>query len=291
MGELSRGPRHSAAATSSPGAAAESAGPAADISGVTAPTAKKAAATDSSEVLDDAELERVERADLLQSAGARGSELAAFPGNREEDVAMAAAAAYRRLLDVVLGAAAGAEEAQRGELDRTPLRAAKAFIEMTSGHAVRDPLSVIGKGIFELEGAQDLVVVRDMPFHSLCEHHLLPFSGVAHVAYIPNGRVLGLSKFARLLRVFARRLQLQERLTTQLAETLVRALSPQGVAVAVEARHACMCMRGVGSPAVTRTLALRGARCREPEIKQQLLSGVRGGGEAAGAANGLMSSL
>jgi len=196
-----------------------------------------------------------------------------------DDPLRSATAAYRLLLDAVLGASG---EASRQELDKTPARAARAFMEMTSGHAVADPLSVVGEGIFDVEGAHDLVVVRDMPFHSLCEHHLLPFSGVAHVAYLPNGRVLGLSKFARLLKVFSQRLQLQERLTQQVADTLDRALAPQAVAVAVEATHACMCMRGIASPARTRTLVVRGELSCQPHVRSLLLTGL-GASDSGGA--------
>merc|ERR1711924_121560 len=147
-----------------------------------------------------------------------------------------AEAAYRQLLQTL-----GAQEASRSELVKTPARAAKAWLELTSGLQVADPLSAVGEGIFEVEvGSQDLVAVRDIGFNSLCEHHLLPFWGIAHIAYLPSGRVLGLSKFARLLKVISRRLQLQERLTQQFADALNELLAPQGVAIAIEARHACM---------------------------------------------------
>ena len=200
--------------------------------------------------------------------------------------------AYRLLLSTL-----GVEESSRHELDKTPARAAKAFREMLAGMRVEDPLSVVGDAVFEVDGAHDLVAVRDIPFHSMCEHHLLPFAGTAHVAYFPNGRVLGLSKFARLLEVFARRLQLQERLGHQLAEALVqllghrcfwssfwakvsmicvdprrtgsgsrgipnnmpRLLSPKAVAVSLEAYHTCMSHRGACVPSTTRTISLRGA--------------------------------
>lgn len=187
----------------------------------------------------------------------------------KEDPLVSATAAYRQLLDAL-----GNDEANRPELKKTPARAAKAFFELTSGYAVADPLTVVGEGIFEADGLQDVVVVRDMPFHSLCEHHLLPFWGTASVAYLPRGRVLGLSKFARLLQVFARRLQLQEKLTFQLADSIDRALCPQAVAVCMEARHACMCMRGVGSPAVTRTVAVCGELRNDLAVREMLLSGL-----------------
>ena len=117
-------------------------------------------------------------------------------------------------------------EAVRKELEKTPARAYKAFREMTSG-LFMDPKEVVGDAIFEVKGAHDLVVVHNIPFHSMCEHHLLPFSGTASIAYFPNERVLGLSKFARVLEVFARRLQLQERLGLQVAEFLNELLQPK----------------------------------------------------------------
>lgn len=207
---------------------------------------------------------------------ALGTSLEHFVGD-ESDPLVVAEAAYRRLLEAL-----GEKEASRPEVRKTPARAAKAWLELTSGCHVADPLSVVGDGIFDVEGARDVVVVRDMAFSSLCEHHLLPFWGTAHVAYIPNGRVLGLSKFARLLRVFSKRLQLQERLTSNIAEAIVELLAPHAVAVSVEARHACMSMRGIATPAVTRTVALRGAKESDPATRELLLSSVWG--QAAPAA-------
>mmetsp|Transcript_78997 Transcript_78997/g.256100 ORF Transcript_78997/g.256100 Transcript_78997/m.256100 type:complete len:440 (-) Transcript_78997:54-1373(-) len=183
-----------------------------------------------------------------------------------EDVAEAA---YKSLLSTL-----GPEYSSRPELVRTPYRAAKAWREMTAGLRIEDPLEVVGKGIFDVPEARDLVAIRDMPFHSMCEHHLLPFSGMAHVAYIPDGKVLGLSKFPRLLNVFARRLQLQERLSANFADAVMTLLQPRALAVALEATHACMCHRGVGVNASTRTLVLRGPGRDELAVKEQLLDGV-----------------
>eukprot|EP00435_Cladocopium_sp_Y103_P061581 s1270_g23.t1 len=184
----------------------------------------------------------------------------------------AAEDAYRLLLSTL-----GIEESSRHELEKTPARAAKAFREMTIGLQLEYPLSVAGDAVFDVDGAHDLVAVREIPFHSLCEHHLLPFAGTAHIAYFPNGRVLGLSKFARLLEVFARRPQLQERLGHQLAEGLVELLGPKAVAVSLEAYHTCMSHRGAGVPSRTRTVALRGLQKDDPCIREQLLSGVSRG--------------
>lgn len=190
---------------------------------------------------------------------------------RDNERIAKAEAAYRTLLECL-----GPKESSREEVSKTPKRAAKAWLELTSGVHLEDPLSVVGTGIFEVAGARDLVSVRDMGFSSLCEHHLLPFWGICHVAYIPNGRVLGLSKFARLLRVFAKRLQLQERLGLQIAEALVKLLSPKAVAVAIEARHSCMSMRGVSTPAVTRTVCIRGVEQDDPSVRALLMEGVGG---------------
>jgi len=182
----------------------------------------------------------------------------------------AAEAAYRTILTIILGE----EEASRPELDKTPKRAAKALREMTAGLQVRDPKTVMGDALFDVEEAHDLVSIRDIPFHSLCEHHLLPFSGTAHVGYFPNGVVAGLSKVPRLVHVLARRPQIQERLTAQIAGTLAEVLQPRALAVAMEATHACMSCRGVGVSSVTRTLALRGPSRDEPSLKESLLTGV-----------------
>jgi len=185
-----------------------------------------------------------------------------------DDRVEVATAAYRKLLEVL-----GPDEANRSEVAKTPLRAAKAWLELTAGIGV-SPRDIVGNSVFDVEGVQDVVVVRDMPFNSLCEHHLLPFSGVVHVAYVPNQRVLGLSKFARLLRVFTKRLQLQERISAQFADCLVELVGPQAVAVVVEGRHSCMSMRGVETPAVTRTIAVRGAMKDDPHMRELLLQGV-----------------
>ena len=149
------------------------------------------------------------------------------------------------------------EDPDREGLKRTPLRVAKAMDFLTSGYSqtVED---VVQGALFE-EQAREMVVVKDIEFYSLCEHHMLPFFGRAHVGYLPDGKVVGLSKIARVVDVFARRLQVQERLTTQIADGLMGALGAHGVAVVLEASHACMMMRGVQKQrSSTITSAMRG---------------------------------
>jgi GTP cyclohydrolase I len=135
------------------------------------------------------------------------------------------------------------EDASREGLMRTPLRVARMFEEMTVGYRV-DPVKLINEAVFTVDYDQ-MVVVRDIDFASLCEHHLLPFLGRVHVAYIPDGKVIGLSKIPRVVEMFARRLQLQERMTQQIAAFLEETLHPFGVGVVVEALHLCMAIRGV----------------------------------------------
>lgn len=135
------------------------------------------------------------------------------------------------------------EDTSREGLQDTPKRYTKAMEFLTSGYQ-KDIKKIVGKALFT-EGSSEIVIVRDIELFSLCEHHLLPFYGKAHVAYIPNGKIIGLSKIPRIIDVFARRLQVQERLTTQISEELMRLLNAHGVAVIIEANHLCMMMRGV----------------------------------------------
>ena len=135
------------------------------------------------------------------------------------------------------------EDPKRDGLQRTPERVAKALRFFTQGYA-QDPLAILNNALFEVS-YDEMVLVKDVDFYSLCEHHVIPFFGRVHVAYIPNGRVVGLSKIPRLVGMFARRLQVQERFTVQIAETIEKVLRPRGVAVVVEAMHLCMMMRGV----------------------------------------------
>jgi GTP cyclohydrolase I len=167
------------------------------------------------------------------------------------------------------------EDVMRDGLHETPRRFVKALGELTAGYRVDDPPALLKT--FENDGTRDMVLVRDIPFYSLCEHHVLPFYGVAHVAYVPGDRIVGLSKFGRLVEAFARRLQVQERLTAQIADTLEDTLSPAGVIVVVEAQHLCMAMRGVQKPgALTLTSAVRGVFRTKPEARAEALSLMKG---------------
>ncbi len=144
------------------------------------------------------------------------------------------------------------EDPTRDGLRATPQRAASAWTDLTRGYR-QDPAALLQSAIFEVE-ANHMVIVRDIEIYSLCEHHLLPFFGVCHIGYIPRGKVLGVSKLARLADLYARRLQVQERLTNQIARTIMDTLRPEGVGVIIEAQHLCMMMRGVekqGSRMVT----------------------------------------
>lgn len=164
------------------------------------------------------------------------------------------------------------EDPNREGLLKTPARVAKMYEEIFAG-LEEDP-AVHFETTFD-EGHEEMVLVRDIPFYSVCEHHLVPFFGKAHVAYIPaaDGRICGLSKLARLVEVFAKRPQVQERLTSQIADTLVEQLNPLGVIVVLEAEHLCMSMRGVKKPgAQTTTSAVRGAFERSQATRTEALS-------------------
>ena len=167
------------------------------------------------------------------------------------------------------------EDPQRQGLLRTPERVGKAFQYVTKGYQ-EDPEAILRSALFDADYRQ-MVVVRNIDFYSLCEHHLLPFFGKVHVAYIPNGKsVTGLSKIARVVDVFARRLQIQERMTTQIKECIQNTLNPLGVMVVVEAEHLCMQMRGVEKQhSITTTSDFTGAFNR-PETREEFLRLIRG---------------
>ncbi len=173
--------------------------------------------------------------------------------------------AYRELLQAI------GEDVDREGLQRTPDRAARALEFLTQGY--RQNLDEIINGAVFESGASEIILVKDIELYSLCEHHLLPFIGRAHVAYIPNGKVIGLSKVARIVDVFARRLQIQENLTTQIAESLMNCLEPSGVAVVVEAKHLCMMMRGVEKQnSVMKTSCLLGVFKDDARTRSEFLS-------------------
>jgi GTP cyclohydrolase IA len=171
------------------------------------------------------------------------------------------------------------EDPTREGLVRTPARVASAMKWMTQGYA-SSAEEVVGSGIFE-EAHDNMIMVRDIELYSMCEHHMLPFFGKAHVAYIPSGRIVGLSKIPRIVDVYAQRLQVQERLTEQIAEGLCRVLKPAGVGVVIEAYHLCMMMRGVQKQnSKTITSALRGAFREDPKTRDEFLRLAHNGGAA-----------
>jgi len=165
------------------------------------------------------------------------------------------------------------EDPERDGLKRTPERVARMYAELLSGYQA-DPNAIVNDAIFEVK-YDEMVIVRDVEFYSLCEHHLLPFMGRVHVAYIPDGKVLGLSKIPRIVDLFARRLQVQERMTRQIADLIRDLLHPQGVAVVVEALHLCMMMRGVQKHnARMTTSAMHGAFRSNLATRQEFLSNI-----------------
>ena len=180
-------------------------------------------------------------ADVDDIAGSLGDQR---PGERTEDNGRVEAAVREILAEI-------GEDPDRAGLAGTPGRVHRMYIELTAGYHV-DPERLINDAIFDI-AYSEMVVVKEIPFYSLCEHHLLPFFGTASVAYIPRGRVIGLSKIPRIVEMYARRLQVQERLTQQVADFLQERLEPQGVGVVLEATHLCAVMRGVRKPGTIMT--------------------------------------
>ena len=169
------------------------------------------------------------------------------------------------------------EDENREGLKDTPSRVAKAYQEMFSGYA-KDPAEELGRTFEEVAGYDDLVLVKDISFHSHCEHHMVPIIGKAHIAYLPDRKVVGLSKIARVVDIFAQRLQTQEALTAQIAGVIQDVLNPRGVAVMIEAEHMCMAMRGIrkqGSTTLTSTFT--GAFRDHPEEQVRFISMIRAG--------------
>ena len=177
-------------------------------------------------------------------------------------------AATRMILEAI------GEDPDREGLRDTPRRVADLYAEVFEGMQT-DPREHLAVG-FE-EQHKEMVILKDIPFHSYCEHHLLPFTGKAHVGYIPNGRIVGLSKLARVVEGYARRPQLQERLTSQIADAIIEAINPRGVGVVIEAQHLCMIIRGVKKPGSTMvTSAMRGIFRTNPPTRAEFLQFVRG---------------
>jgi GTP cyclohydrolase I len=162
------------------------------------------------------------------------------------------------------------EDIEREGLKKTPERVAKMYAELLAGMQ-KNPEKHL-RSVFT-ENYEEIVLLREIPFYSICEHHLMPFIGQAHVAYLPSGRILGISKLARIVDCFARRLQSQERLTYQIADFIMNKLKPQGVAVVLEASHSCMTIRGIKKPgSVMVTSALRGIFKRDPRSRSEIMS-------------------
>lgn len=166
------------------------------------------------------------------------------------------------------------EDPTREGLLKTPARVRESLEFLTEGYK-KDPRSLVEKSVYS-EKHEEMVVIKDIAIYSLCEHHLLPFFGHAHVAYIPKEKIVGISKIARMVDLFARRLQVQERLTNQIADTLMEVLSPRGVAVVIEAEHMCMQMRGVqkrGTSVITSSML--GAFRRRPETRAEFMNLIK----------------
>ncbi len=175
---------------------------------------------------------------------------------------------YREILRLL------GEDPEREGLIKTPERVAKAMSFITKGYS-QDPIEILRSAIFK-EEYQQMVLVKDIELFSVCEHHMLPFIGKAHVAYIPNGYITGLSKIARVVECFARRLQVQERLTVQIRDSIQQALNPLGVAVVIEASHTCMQMRGVEKQrSVTTTSAFTGCFLSDPRTRDEFMQLIR----------------
>ncbi|HEV2399140.1 MAG TPA: GTP cyclohydrolase I FolE [Candidatus Sulfotelmatobacter sp.] len=194
------------------------------------------------------------------------------PTDKAQETVTLTSASYEDLVREML-VRLGEDPAREG-LVSTPARVHKAMKHLTKGYQ-EDPEALLKGALFTVQ-YDEMVIVKDIEMFSLCEHHMLPFFGKVHVAYIPNGRVIGLSKIPRLVELFSRRLQIQERLTTQIAETIQKVIEPQGVGVVIEARHLCMMMRGVEkqhSAAVTSSML--GCFRNEEETRSEFLSLIR----------------
>jgi GTP cyclohydrolase I len=190
---------------------------------------------------------------------------------RSERERLQAEEAVRTLLRYV------GEDPEREGLLRTPFRVVKAYEFLTAGYK-QDPKVAINGALFVEENYQEIILCKDLDFYALCEHHLLPFMGKAHVAYLPNKRIVGISKLARMVEIFCRRLQVQERLTTQIASTIMEEIEPLGVAVVLEAEHMCMRMRGVQKQnSWVTTSAMLGVFRTNHETRHEFMNLLRNG--------------
>ncbi len=199
----------------------------------------------------------------LASAITSGAELIRLPDRSEVE------AAVRTLLRYI------GEDPDREGLERTPHRVASALQFLTRGYN-QDPKDAINGALFSEAEYQEMILCKDLDFYSLCEHHMLPFFGKAHVAYLPNKRIVGLSKVPRMVEIFARRLQVQERLTRQIAQTIMSEIEPLGVAVVLEAEHMCMRMRGVEKQnSIVMTSAMLGVFRKNVETRQEFMNLIR----------------
>jgi len=199
----------------------------------------------------------------LASALSNGAELAKIPSRAEAEEAV------RTLLRYI------GEDPEREGLERTPYRVASAMQFLARGYN-QDPKDAINGALFSEAEYQEMILCKDLDFYSLCEHHMLPFFGKAHVAYLPNKRIVGLSKVPRMVEIFARRLQVQERLTRQIAQTIMSEIEPLGVAVVLEAEHMCMRMRGVEKQnSIVMTSAMLGVFRKNHETRQEFMNLIR----------------
>jgi len=199
----------------------------------------------------------------LASATRNGAELIKVPDRSEAE------AAVRTLLRYI------GEDPEREGLERTPHRVASALQFLTRGYT-QDPKDAINGALFSEAEYQEMILCKDLDFYSLCEHHMLPFFGKAHVAYLPNKRIVGLSKVPRMVEIYARRLQVQERLTRQIAQTIMSEIEPLGVAVVLEAEHMCMRMRGVEKQnSYVTTSAMLGVFRTNHETRQEFMNLLR----------------
>jgi GTP cyclohydrolase IA len=215
----------------------------------------------------------IEEREEWREAGDAFEAIDAYANGKLEQIVVGTNTAIEKAVATILREIG--EDSQREGLQHTPARVARMYAELMAGYKV-DPQALINGAVFQVD-YDEMVIVRDIDFYSLCEHHMLPFYGHAHVAYIPNGRVIGLSKIPRIVEMFARRLQVQERLTVEIADFLNTALEPRGVAVVARAVHMCAVMRGVRKENVSMiTSAMRGVFRNSSKTRAEFLGLING---------------